>query len=64
MGLFALLPVVGPVIEKAFGIIDQIVPDKDLATKLKTEFETQLSRMDYSYLEKEIEAREIGRAHV
>ena len=57
MGFFALLPVVGPVIEKILGVIDKAVPDKDLATKLKAEFETQLSSMDYSYLEKEIEAR-------
>ena len=57
MGIFAMLPVIGPIIEKVVGVIDKAVPDKDLAAKLKTEFETQLSQLDYSYLQKEIEAR-------
>ncbi len=57
MGLLSSLPVIGPVIEKIIGVVDQAVPDKDLREKLKAEIQTRLLELDYSVLEKEIEAR-------
>lgn len=56
MGILAL-PIIGEIAKKGLGIIDKFIPDKDLARKLKHEFESSLSTMDYSYLETEIEKR-------
>lgn len=36
MGLFSVIPIVGKVVEKGLDIIDDLVPDKDLAAKLKS----------------------------
>ena len=35
MNVLKMIPVVGEIIDKGLGIIDDMVPDKDLATKLK-----------------------------
>ena len=52
-----LAPIIGTLINKIGGIIDQKVEDKDLANKLKAELALELSRMDYSVLEKELESK-------
>lgn len=57
MGLLSAIPVVGPIVEKVIGVVDQAVPDKDLKEKLKAEIESKLLELDYSALEKEIDAR-------
>ncbi len=57
MGLLSAIPVIGPIVEKVIGVVDQAVPDKDLKEKLKAEIESKLLELDYSVLEKEIDAR-------
>ena len=57
MGILAALPVIGSLLDKAFGVIDQAVEDKDLANKLKQEIQTQAMNHDYSAYEKEIQAK-------
>jgi len=52
-----MIPVIGPIVEKIIGVVDKAVPDKDLAQKLKTEMQTKVMDLDYSILEKEIDAR-------
>lgn len=57
MGIFSILPIIGPIVEKVTGIVDKAVTDKDLANKLKTELQTKLMTLDYSSVEKELEAQ-------
>ncbi len=40
--------IVGPILGKAFGIIDQLVPDKDLNTKLKSQIQMAVMTMNHS----------------
>ena len=37
MSFFASAPIIGKVLETSLGIVDQLVPDKDLAAKIKAE---------------------------
>lgn len=55
--LLAALPIVGKFLEKGMGVIDKLIPDKDLRDKLKAEMQTTMLSMDYSAFEKEIEAK-------
>ena len=57
MSFLASIPVIGKVVEKVLGIVDQAVPDGDLREKLKSEIQTNLMQLDYSAFEKEIDAR-------
>jgi predicted MFS family arabinose efflux permease len=57
MGILGVLPVIGPIVEKAIGVVDQLVPDKDLKEKLKSELESQMMTLDHNILEKEIESK-------
>ncbi|NQT98159.1 MAG: hypothetical protein HQ562_10500 [Candidatus Marinimicrobia bacterium] len=57
MGLLGALPIIGPIIEKVVDVVDQAVPDKDLANKLKSELQTKLMTLDSSVLQKEIDAK-------
>ena len=57
MGILAAIPIIGPIIEKILGVVDKAIPDKDLAEKLKSELQSQMLNLDYSAVEKEIEAR-------
>ena len=57
MGILAAIPIIGPIIEKIIGVVDKAIPDKDLAEKLKSELQSQMLNLDYSAVEKEIEAR-------
>ena len=55
--LLAALPLIGKVVSQATEIIDKMIPDKDLATKLKHDFEMQMLNQDYSLVEKEIDSQ-------
>lgn len=57
MSLLAAIPVIGSIVEKVLGVVDQAVEDKDAANKLKAELQAQLMTLDYSVLEKEIESQ-------
>ncbi len=57
MSLLTAVPIVGQIIEKAAGIIDKWVQDKDLAAKLNYDLQAQMLSLDYSALEKEIDAK-------
>jgi predicted MFS family arabinose efflux permease len=57
MAILSVLPIIGPIIEKAVGVVDQLVPDGDLREKLKNEIQTKMMTLDYSVLEKEIDAK-------
>ncbi len=51
------IPVIGQIIGQALEVIDKMVADKDLATKLKHDFEVQVLNQDFSSLQKEIESQ-------
>lgn len=51
------VPVIGKLFGQLFGIIDQVVEDKDQAARLKHDLEMQMVEKDFSFIEKEIEAR-------
>ena len=57
MGLLALVPIIGSVVEKVLGIVDKSIPDKDLAAKMKQEIELLVTQLDYNSLDKEIQAK-------
>ncbi len=57
MGLLSALPIIGPIIEKIVGVVDQAVSDKDLAARLKAELKSELMALDASVLEKELDAK-------
>jgi hypothetical protein len=50
------IPFVGPIIDKVLGVIDKIVPDSDLATKLKAEAALEAMKLDYSEVNTLVEA--------
>jgi len=42
MGILTAIPVIGKVVEKGLGVVDQFVTDKDQANKLKHEIKQQI----------------------
>jgi len=42
MGILSAIPVIGKVVEKGLGVVDQFVEDKDQANKLKHEIKQQI----------------------
>ncbi|MEN6441690.1 MAG: 3TM-type holin [Syntrophobacter sp.] len=51
------LPVIGRVVGQAVEVIDKMVEDKDMANKLKHDFELQMLNQDFSSIQKEIESQ-------
>ena len=62
MGLLAAIPVIGTILEKIIGVVDQVIPDKDLALKLKTDLQVAMMGQDYQVILKEIEDKASARA--
>jgi len=42
MGILSAIPIIGKVVEKGLGVVDQFVTDKDQANKLKHEIKQQI----------------------
>jgi len=42
MGILSAIPIIGKVVEKGLGVVDQFVEDKDQANKLKHEIKQQI----------------------
>lgn len=57
MSLLNAIPIVGQIIDKAGTIIEKAVSDKDLAAKLNHDLQSELLQLDYSALEKELDAK-------
>ena len=53
MSLLSSIPIIGKILDKTITIVEKVVPDKDLATKIKGE----LASADFSLIEKEITAQ-------
>lgn len=57
----AAIPVIGkivaPLLGKVFGVVDQLVEDKDLAAKIKAEVQMQAMAMDHKEAMTEIQAQ-------
>jgi len=51
------LPIIGRVVGQAVEVIDKMVEDKDMANKLKHDFELRMLDQDFSSIQKEIEAQ-------
>lgn len=68
MGFLAAIPVIGGIVEKVVGVVDKLVPDKDLATRLRHEMEVELLKQDWQASLKEFEdradARKLAQADV
>ncbi len=50
MSLLSSIPIIGKIFDKTIAIVEKVVPDKDLAAKIKGE----LAMADFSVIEKEI----------
>lgn len=57
MGILSFLPVIGKIVDKGLGIIDDLVEDKDLANKLKVEIQKQILIQNHEENVKLIEAQ-------
>ena len=57
MGIFSFIPIIGKFIDKALGIIDKYIPDKDLANKLKSEIKQEILVNNHEELMKELDAK-------
>lgn len=57
MSFIAAIPVIGAILEKAVSVVDKLVPDKDLAAKLKHDMEVELLKQDWQNSLKEYEDR-------
>jgi hypothetical protein len=61
MGFLAALPIigkiVGPILSSVFGIVDQMVPDKDLAERLKAQIQMAVMSMDHKEFMGALEAQ-------
>jgi len=57
MSLLAAIPLVGKLLDKAFGVIDQLVPDKDLANKIKADIQMQTMQVDHTEFMSLIDSR-------
>ena len=55
--MLAALPIVGTIIEKVIGVVDQVVPDKDLAKKLNTELQMAVMQMDHREMQTLVETQ-------
>lgn len=55
--ILAALPIVGQIIEKIVGVVDQAVPDKDLAVKLKADIQMAVMQMDHREMETLVNAQ-------
>ena len=51
------IPIIGQVVGKVIGLIDKVVEDKDQASRLKHDLQIELLNRDFSFIEKEIDAR-------
>ena len=52
-----LFPVLGTVVSKVSDVIDQIVEDKDLANKLKSQIQLTILTKEYENIAKELESK-------
>lgn len=55
--MFNFIPVIGTVLDKVFGVVDKAIPDRDLATKLKSELQTSLLIKEYDLITRELESK-------
>jgi hypothetical protein len=55
--LLNAIPVIGTLVSKIFDTVDKAVEDKDLKNQLKAEIQQQVLALDYTTLQKEIEAK-------
>lgn len=57
MSFLAAIPIIGKVVEKVVGVIDDLVPDKDLAAKLKAQVQMSVMSMDHAEIMETIKAQ-------
>lgn len=57
MSFLSFIPIIGKVIEKGLGIIDQFVEDKDKANELKTAIQRQILIQNHDELVKSLDAQ-------
>jgi hypothetical protein len=61
MAFLAALPIIGkivaPILGKVFGIVDQLVEDKDLSAKLKAQIQMAVMSMDHKEFMSALEAQ-------
>lgn len=57
MGFLSAIPIIGNIIDKAFGVIDKTVEDKTLANKLKSEIQVLFTTKEYDTIQKELDAQ-------
>ena len=57
MSILSMIPIFGKFLDKGLNVIDKLVPDKDLANKLKTEIKSQAMNQDHSELVEQLKAQ-------
>lgn len=63
MGLMSFIPVVGPILDNVFGIIDKIIPDKDAAQTAKDELTKQVMSQEFQLQLGQIEINKAEAQH-
>lgn len=56
MGFLTALPIIGKVLEKGLGVVDQFVEDKDLAIKIKAAITEKVNEQDHKEVVEGIKA--------
>lgn len=57
MGIMSAIPVIGKIVEKGLGVVDQFVEDKDAANKLKAEIKKQIEAQSHEQDIEELKAQ-------
>lgn len=57
MGILSAIPVIGKVVEKGLGIVDQLVEDKDQANQIKAEIRKQIESENHQEVMAELEGQ-------
>lgn len=55
--MFNFLPIIGTIVGKISNVIDQVVEDKDLANRLKSQIQLTILTKEYDNIAKELEAK-------
>lgn len=57
MSFLTAIPILGKIVDKALGVVDELVEDKDLANRIKAAVQQQISAQDHQELIETIQAQ-------
>jgi len=57
MNFLANLPIIGNIFSKTMDVISEVIPDKDLQLKIKTQLSERIANADFSLLQAEVRSQ-------